>query len=198
MSARNEIKSCNFHCKLNLKSFQVKKWPRIIPITGMFLIITAHLAAQNTMFSEEFTPMWNRVRAYTLEVARAMPEEKYDYRPAPDVMTFGEQMQHIAGNLYSLNSRFVKVTANPFKPTSDTMDKKAIIETLITAFDYVKVTLDTVTDKQVKETVTLFTGDVFKKERIFYLMKDHTTHHRAQCIVYLRLNGITPPEFRGW
>ncbi len=177
---------------------RVKKWPRIIPITGMFLIITTHLTAQNTMFREEFTPMWNRVRAYTLEVARAMPEKKYDYRPTPDVMTFGEQMQHIAGNLYSLNSRFVKVTANPFKPTSDTMDKKAIIETLITAFDYVKVTLDTVTDKQVKETVTLFTGDVFKKERIFYLMKDHTTHHRAQCIVYLRLNGITPPKFRGW
>jgi uncharacterized damage-inducible protein DinB len=29
----------------------------------------------------------------------------------------------------------------------------------------------------------------------FFATMDHITHHRGQIIVYLRGNGITPPEY---
>jgi uncharacterized damage-inducible protein DinB len=29
-----------------------------------------------------------------------------------------------------------------------------------------------------------------------HLILDHATHHRGQAVVYLRLNGIKPPEYR--
>ncbi len=29
-------------------------------------------------------------------------------------------------------------------------------------------------------------------------MQDHQTHHRAQLLNYLRLNGIKPPAYIGW
>ncbi|OYY03206.1 MAG: DinB family protein, partial [Sphingobacteriia bacterium 35-40-5] len=30
------------------------------------------------------------------------------------------------------------------------------------------------------------------------LIQDHQTHHRAQLIVYLRLNMLNPPNYTGW
>jgi len=35
-------------------------------------------------------------RAYTVECATAMPENKYNFRPVPEVRSFGQQMVHIA------------------------------------------------------------------------------------------------------
>jgi uncharacterized damage-inducible protein DinB len=36
------------------------------------------------------------------------------------------------------------------------------------------------------------------KLQILNLLNDHQTHHRAQLIVYLRINGIKPPDYVGW
>ncbi len=36
------------------------------------------------------------------------------------------------------------------------------------------------------------------ERQIINLMNDHLTHHRAQAIVYLRLNGVMPPKYVGW
>ncbi|MEM6517680.1 MAG: DinB family protein, partial [Bacteroidota bacterium] len=27
---------------------------------------------------------------------------------------------------------------------------------------------------------------------------DHVTHHRGQATIYLRMNGIKPPDYIGW
>lgn len=36
------------------------------------------------------------------------------------------------------------------------------------------------------------------KLQFINLLNDHQTHHRGQMMVYLRLNGIQPPEYMGW
>ena len=33
------------------------------------------------------------------------------------------------------------------------------------------------------------------KRQIFLLLTDHITHHRGQMLVYMRLNGLTPPRY---
>ncbi|MEQ8925429.1 MAG: DinB family protein [Fulvivirga sp.] len=33
------------------------------------------------------------------------------------------------------------------------------------------------------------------KRQILLLLTDHITHHRAQMLVYMRLNGIKPPRY---
>jgi uncharacterized damage-inducible protein DinB len=33
------------------------------------------------------------------------------------------------------------------------------------------------------------------KRQIFLLLADHITHHRAQMLVYMRLNGLVPPRY---
>jgi uncharacterized damage-inducible protein DinB len=35
------------------------------------------------------------------------------------------------------------------------------------------------------------------KRDLCYRLLDHVAHHRGQAIVYLRLKGITPPDYPG-
>ncbi len=60
-------------------------------------------------FVLEFDPMWKRTRVYTLEVAAAMPEDRYTYRPVPEVRTFAEQALHIAETNHSFTDIIVEL-----------------------------------------------------------------------------------------
>lgn len=42
---------------------------------------------------------WANSKTYTLKLADLMPEDKYDFRPSPEEMTFREQLLHIADNM---------------------------------------------------------------------------------------------------
>ena len=66
-------------------------------------------AAPQLHFIPEFLDELKLSRAYTLECAQAMPAEKYEFRPVPEVRTFGQQMVHISEavpGLYELNEAF--------------------------------------------------------------------------------------------
>ena len=44
----------------------------------------------------EFVRDWEISKQFTLDVANAMPTGLYTFKPAPEEMTFGEQINHIA------------------------------------------------------------------------------------------------------
>ena len=54
-------------------------------------------------------------KEYTLEVAHAMPEELFSYKPTADEMSFGEQLIHIADNLVWLSSTYLREKAEERK-----------------------------------------------------------------------------------
>lgn len=43
-----------------------------------------------------------------------------------------------------------------------------------------------------------WSGRKLNKIQFLNLIQDHQTHHRAQLLVYLRLNNLTPPRYSGW
>ena len=53
------------------------------------------------------------------------------------------------------------------------------------------------TAAQLEEKVEFFAGPMNKRQ-ILTLLNDHQTHHCGQLIVYLRLKGVKPPDYRGW
>lgn len=137
-------------------------------------------------------------RDYTIRVAELMPENKYDYRPTKEEMSFGEQIRHMAGNLYWLSSSYVtKDPPPPFDTTKKKFSKKEIITELKSAYSYTYSALTKMMPEQLGDTVTFFAGPM-NKLQIINLINDHQAHHRGQCIVYLRLNGIKPPDYVGW
>ena len=134
---------------------------------------------------------------YTLEVAELMPEEKYDFKPVPEEMSFKEQLLHITGNLNWLTSDYLggKKLDKDLKKKDYT--KAEVLAIVKEGYALAAEALTNFKPEQLEEPVKFFAGPMTKRQ-ILTLMNDHQTHHRGQILVYLRLNGVKPPSYRGW
>src|SRR5688572_13981601 len=119
---------------------------------------------------------------YTIEAAKAMPGESYDFKPAGGGWNFLELMHHIAYGILWWNENYIKEKETPWEPPATKKNKKEVIDFLMDAYTSLRNTLE-------KQKLT----DIAIKG--FHATIDHTTHHRGQAVVYLRCHGITPPEY---
>lgn len=167
-------------------------------ISLIFFILPAITSAQkiDSLFMDAAIKKLRHSKEYTLEVASLMPESKYSFKPSQEEMNFGEQVFHIASNLGWLSASYLKSTKSPISKL-ELPNKKELIATLITAYDFSIAILEHFDRNQLADTVTFFAGPMTKLQ-IVNLINDHQTHHRAQLLVYLRLNGIKPPAYVGW
>lgn len=155
-------------------------------------------ANEHAFFREEFPDIWDRAMAYTLEVAEAMPADQYDFRSTDSLLTFGKHLTHIADNIYWLTGSIVLEETQPVHSgIEDPHEKADVVNFLRSAFAYGRQVAMDIDDETLSETIH-FGGQTMTKERIFYLMRDHCTHHRSAAIQYLRHRGIRAPAYRGW
>ena len=179
------------------------------PILAAALTLAAVTQAQ-TMQSD-WQAKWAGARAYTLAVADAMPDSLYGFRPeglAPrraldadalkPAMTFGEQLLHLADNIRWLSASKLADGPRPPRAEVDPRDADAVRAYVDAAFGEGVSALARLTFADLDEEVDWFTGERLTRRRVGLLLFDHVTHHRAQAIVYLRLNGIAAPRYVGW
>lgn len=131
---------------------------------------------------ENLLSLLENSRGYTLAVADAIPLKLDEFKPAADSWSFREQLHHIAYGIEWWNENYIKGVKTAWEPPAT---KKTLKETVA----YLNQSYDTW-----KKTVNkaAMNDDLVKG---FHATLDHITHHRGQLIVYLRINGITPPEY---
>ena len=154
-----------------------------------------------TEIGEKFIKAWKRHKIYTLQLAEAMPEERFKYKINNETLTFGEILMHIAGANYMFSS-LAGQHKNPTPAGHFAVEGKSktdIIKILTESFDYSLERLLKATTSDLLKTTpwgnpieasTTRTG-----EEVFHVMREHAAHHRGQLGVYLRLKGITPPPY---
>jgi uncharacterized damage-inducible protein DinB len=161
------------------------------------LVATSSLIAQTSVNPDEFLRAWSTSKQFTIAVAQAMPEEKYEFRVNAEEMTFAGLMVHIAT---SQAFRFAQIagTKLPFGPPPKTMTKADVIGLLTKAFDFCIEQLKRFTPEQMAKSykVDWYEQPAVTGPQLVLGMFTHTAHHRAQAEVYLRANGITPPPYR--
>jgi uncharacterized damage-inducible protein DinB len=154
-------------------------------------------AIPKTKFTKMYLPVWLEAREHCLDVAKAMPEELYTYKPTEVSKTFAEQMVHIAYTVELLTQRYVQgmeVKANT--PDASKMTKAEIIILIEDGFDYVINVINTVEQKQLDETCVMFhSGNTVSRAFAFFYVQDHMANHRAKANLYVRMNNIQPPEY---
>ena len=95
-----------------------------------FAVVTAVGQSEKepkTDFTKMYLPVWIEARDHCMDVARAMPEEKYAYRPTEVSKSFGEQMVHIAHTIPLLTKRYVQgMDVKPNTPDASEMSKPNI------------------------------------------------------------------------
>lgn len=166
------------------------------------LALSIPVLAQSANFlpTDDFVRDWKIQKQFTIAVAEKMPAESYDFKATPEEMSFGQQMVHIAG---SLAFRFNQISGEkvpfPMMPPKS-ITKEAAIDMLNKSFDYVIQVLPKITNEQLEKAKfkVNFEGrpgpEVNGRDMVMNMFL-HTAHHRAQCEVYLRLKGITPPTY---
>jgi uncharacterized damage-inducible protein DinB len=165
-------------------------------IISVFLGITLASFCQDS-FLEDYKKKWANAASFTLEIAEAMPETHYLFRPAEEEMTFKKQLVHMAGNMIWLSSAYLNAGAFDEDLDNPPDSKQAIIELLRRSFQFTSNALDQLGPDALNEEVSFY-AEPLTKRRILFLMTDHITHHRGQLVVYLRLNKIKPPGYLGW
>ncbi len=150
----------------------------------------------NAQSAETMLKDWNRAKEFTMEYLEAMPEDKFDFKPTPEIRSFAQQMLHMTDAHYGFASA-ASGTESPVgfgdsEKTTDT-SKENVSKLVAEGYDFVMNSLKKMTDEQLKEPVKLFGQFEMLKGEAFQKAFEHQTHHRGQATVYLRLAGATPP-----
>ncbi|GLB53146.1 hypothetical protein NBRC110019_21860 [Neptunitalea chrysea] len=166
---------------------------KYIPVI-LFLMLTSTLMAQNTPIAA-WQEKWNNSENYLIEIAQAMPQEKYTFKPTEREMTFADQLLHIANNINWLSNTYFN--GEKIDKYQSITSKEETIAILHKAFTNGRNAIGKTNPEDLIAEVEFFAGSKTKLQ-ILNLLQDHVTHHRGQVIVYLNLNDITPPRYIGW
>lgn len=167
-------------------------------ILGLFLSVSSLYTLNAQTNQEEFLAKWQNMKAYTVEILEAMPEDKLDFKPVDEVSSFRELIMHIAGGNVMMANNFLKEGNPGVDFENKSMSKAELADAVKTSFDFVAKTYSSLSESELGEEVEVFGGNKITRRQVEGLIDSHGIHHRGNLIVYLRLNGITPPPFRAW
>lgn len=164
----------------------------------LFVIFSIPVTAQTTdSLLNQLSRKWVHTKAHTLTIAELMPEEHYGFKPVGEIMSFEEQLLHMADNMRWLTSTFLFSTGKTTVNKKEKPDKAAILKIISEAYDQAYTSHLKLQKFQLDEVVPFFAGPKTRRQMLL-LLHDHQTHHAGQLILYLRLKGIKPPDYVGW
>jgi uncharacterized damage-inducible protein DinB len=165
-----------------------------------FLAITSSsllFSKESAVLAPVIKNVWNTSKGSLMEFANVMPDGKYDFKPTEEVFSFSEQLLHLARSNYWCFSS-IKGERSPKAQdafNSEGKTKKDVINLLKESFAYGDGVISALTEKTAAEEISMGRNKL-AQWKILLFGAEHITHHRGQIVVYLRLNGITPPQFK--
>jgi uncharacterized damage-inducible protein DinB len=141
---------------------------------------------------KELVATWQRAGTDIIDIAEAMPEDKYGYKPTAEMSTFRDQLMHVTGiaQRFIDSAKGVKSAEHAHKD----MSKAEVISQLKQTLQAGQETLGSLTDAQLLEQVKFPFGDRMVTRFAYWLGPIYQfRNHHGQLVVYLRLNGIVPP-----
>lgn len=131
---------------------------------------------------------WEQVNQKLSALAEAVPETKFDYRPAEGVRTVAEALRHVA-----FWNRYVEDSARGKKADDSASElPKDKFSTKARILDALKRSATDAADA-LKENSSGLSADTTEMLVTFI---EHNCEHYGQLVVYARLNGIVPPASR--
>ncbi len=163
--------------------------PLVVLVSLLFLVAKAATASPSP--AAEYAKHFAALSKLSIAVAEAMPTDKYAFRPHPDSMTFGQLMSHIATTNYQFCAG-LKDSEPPALPAPTTKD--AIVKFLSDSYEYCSTVIPNLSEEQLTQAHNSPDGRLPGRE-VLLAMYVHVAHHRGQAEIYLRDNGIKPPQY---
>lgn len=167
--------------------------------------LTQHSLAQTNRTNTQIIDfILNVQEKAVLDVAEAMPAEKYDFAPSSGefkgVRTFAEQLKHIAADNYLLGAGILGEkppgdVTNDERGSTSVQTKPEIISYLKQSFVYMHHAATAIDDAKTPiSTPAISPWPDGTATRLGVAIEDcvHTWDHYGQLVEYLRMNSIVP------
>jgi uncharacterized damage-inducible protein DinB len=150
---------------------------------------------------DKFIEVWNEEARRTVEVLRALPLTKYDFRPDAGGRSLGELAWHLAEVDGYISLLIEKGTLDAGdKPPN--IERPRSIEALAPAYERVHreavARIRPLKPEDMQRRVPFFDGRPIAIEDLLWgAIVDHMIHHRGQLVLMCRLAGGSPPGLYG-
>jgi len=135
-------------------------------------------------------------------LAKAIPDERYDFRPAgagfDGARTFGEQVRHTATMIF-MTAAIVLEERSPYGPgandngPADIQGKAQIVGYLEASIRYARKAMATLTPANHLDPLKTYFGWQPRIE-VAAGVAYHSYNHYGQMVIYARLNGLVAPS----
>lgn len=136
-----------------------------------------------------------RVQKRFVDLANAVPADKFAWRPSPDSRSFAEVFLHAAGERYGILKLMGAAAPEGFDAKAfekSTTDKDGIIAQLNKSWDFTKATIDGMNNAEFAKLLPKL-GPQANAGDVVYLLVADAHEHLGQAVAYARVNGIVPP-----
>jgi len=180
-----------------------KNFVMAVLLLPLFVLITPTTIKAQSLSSEDIKAQmvkeWERSKAYTIDYLNTMPAGKYSFKAVDSIRSFAQQMLHLAqANLFFM-SLATDLKSPSFgsdrEQSMSAQTKDSVMYYVTTSYDYcINAVKNTALNKW-GEKKKLFG---FEETRFALMIKtfEHQTHHRGQTTIYIRRQGIKPPQER--
>jgi uncharacterized damage-inducible protein DinB len=139
-----------------------------------------------------------------LQLEDAVPQNKFNWRPAPGVRSIAEAYLHIAFGNYGLTKVATGSAPpadagwemNPAKWDKKTTDKAEIKKILEQSFAWSNDAIKALSDADLDKKVSFFGHDMTARA-VLIILAGHVNEHLGQEVAYARTNKVTPPWSEG-
>ena len=136
---------------------------------------------------------WKSVSSYLQAAAEQFPDSEYDFKPTPEVRSFGELIGHVAGS----QQMFCAAALGDPQPAEDAVEKSAkskaeLVEALKKSSEYCTRAYAQ-TDQQAQGKVKMF-GQEMSKLNVLVINATHDNEHYGNIVTYMRIKGMVPPS----
>lgn len=164
-------------------------------ITILAFFITSSIFAQNQVQTET-TNMINFAAGRVLQLAEAIPADKYNWSPEEGVRSVAGVCAHVVSANYFFAMKLgatLPEGVNPQTVEQDLTTKEDLLPALKQSTELIVNAIKAVDDGSMGDKVEFpFPGEYTTMTAIL-IAQSHCNEHLGQLIAYGRMNGITPP-----
>ena len=171
----------------------------LLQVTFLLFFSSSSIAQDyepQSQFAKDFLHVWQVSTRNAVDVAEAMPDSLYSFKPTEFSKTFADQIGHIAFTVGYLSNGFAKDEWGEYKdPVTAEMNKQEVIDLLKKNIEVATQSICHMTEESSTQNIKAFGGRELKRYVTILFIQDHLTNHRAKANLYIRMNGINPPEY---
>lgn len=128
------------------------------------------------------------------QLAQAIPQDKYTWRPGTGVRSVSEVLMHVTGgNYFILTFAGVKAPGGmPENMETAVTDRAQVLDQLQRSFEHVRAALRAMPEADLDKPTQMF-GQQTTNRNVCLTTVTHAHEHLGQLIAYARMNGVVPP-----